>query len=42
MISCETLGMLLIHMAAKLVDRTLEEQTVVGGAAAIFSIGGSP
>ena len=29
-------------MAAKLVDRTLDEPTVVGGAAAIFSIGGSP
>ena len=42
MISCETLGMLLIHMAAKLVERTLDEPTVVGGTAAIFSIGGSP
>ena len=41
-ISCETLGMLLIHTAAKLVERTLDEPTVVGGAAAIFSIGGSP
>ena len=41
-ISCETLGMLLIHAAAKLVERTLEELTTVGGAAAIFSIGGSP
>ena len=41
-ISCETLGMLLIHTAAKLVERTLDERTIVGGAAAIFSMGGSP
>ena len=41
-ISCETLNMLLIHTAAKLVERTLDERTVVGGAAAIFSMGGSP
>ena len=41
-ISCETLSMLLIHTAAKLVTRQLEEVTVVGGAAATFSVGGSP
>ena len=41
-ISCETLNMLLIHTAAKLVTRQLEEETVVGGAAATFSVGGSP
>ena len=41
-ISCETLNMLLIHTAAKLVTRQLDEEVVVGGAAAIFSMGGSP
>ena len=41
-ISCETLNMLLIHTAAKLVTRQLDEETVVGGAAAVFSAGGSP
>ena len=33
--------MMLIHTAAKLVTRTFEEPTVVGGAAATFSVGGS-
>ena len=42
MISCETLNMLLIHTAAKLVMRQLDEETVVGGAAAVFLMGGSP
>ena len=41
-ISCETLNMLLIHTAAKLATRQMGEETVVGGAAAIFSMGGSP
>ena len=41
-ISCETLNMLLIHTAAKLVMRQLDEETVVGGAAAVFLMGGSP
>ena len=40
-ISYEGLSMLLIHTAAKLVTRTFEEPTVVGGAAATFSVGGS-
>ena len=34
--------MLLIHTAARLVERNLDEQTSVGGTAAISSIGGSP
>ena len=34
--------MLLIHTAAKLVMRQLDEETVMGGAAAIFSMGDSP
>ena len=33
--------MLIIHTAAKLVTRVLDEQVVVGGAAATFSVGGS-
>ena len=33
--------MMLIHTAAKLVTRTFEEPTIVGGAAATFSVGGS-
>ena len=41
MISYEGLSMLLIHMASKLVTQTFEEPTVVGGAAATFSVGGS-
>ena len=41
-ISCETLNMLLVHTAAKLVTRQLDEEVVVGGAAAVFSAGGSP
>ena len=41
-ILCETLNMLLIHTAAKLATRQLDEEVVVGGAAAVFSAGGSP
>ena len=41
MVSYDRLSMMLIHMAAKLVTRTFEEPTVVGGAAATFSVGGS-
>ena len=40
-ISYDGLSMMLIHTAAKLVTRTFEEPTVVGGAAATFSVGGS-
>ena len=40
-VSYEGLSMMLIHTAAKLVTRTFEEPTVVGGAAATFSVGGS-
>lgn len=42
MIACETLNMLLIHTASKLVERNLNECMMVGGAAAIFLIGGTP
>ena len=41
MVSYEGLSMLLIHTAAKLVTCTFEEPTVIGGAAATFSVGGS-
>ena len=40
-VSYDGLSMMLIHTAAKLVTRTFEEATVVGGAAATFSVGGS-
>ena len=40
-VSYDRLNMMLIHTAAKLVTRTFEEPTVVGGAAATFSVGGS-
>ena len=33
--------MMLIHTAAKLVTQTFKEPTVIGGAAATFSVGGS-
>ena len=41
MVSYDGLNMMLIHTAAKLVTRTFEEPTVIGGAAATFSVGGS-
>ena len=40
-VSYDGLSMMLIHTAAKLVTRTFKEPTVVGGAAATFSVGGS-
>ena len=41
LVSYHRLSMLIIHTAAKLVTRVLDEQVVVGGAAATFSVGGS-
>ena len=41
LVSYHGLSMLIIHTAAKLVTRVLDEQVVVGGAAATFSVGGS-